>query len=340
MGYYRGMSRWPLSMMKPTGWFQIGWSNDFAIGGVVPKRYFGEELAIFRTETGGLRALDAYCAHMGGHLAYGGTVCGELVTCPFHGWEWNGDGQNVRIPYQNRPNRAVSIRSWPVIERNDIVYLWHDRNGGEPTWNPPDVFDALGADVAAATYHPSHPDGQIRFGARNLNPFLVLDNAADPAHFCTVHDSPSIPIVVSSEPDDHLFRVKLGFGTSWVTDPDTTTADALDILEVGVGLSFTALGSTTHPFVVIVLSTTPIDDETSEMFQTVWLQHADGDEQPGRLANRMHRATHQLPRDIEIWEHQRYVERPAWAANEVRGFTSLRRWASRFYAADDTATVR
>jgi hypothetical protein len=47
----------------------------------------------------------------------------------------------------------------------------------------------------------------------------------------------------------------------------------------------------------------------------------------------MHHATHQLPRDIEIWEHQRYVERPAWAANEVRGFQALRRWASGFYAA-------
>ncbi len=319
-------------MMKPTGWFQVGWSTDFPVGEVVPKQYFGEELAIFRTAIGDLRALDAYCAHMGGSLAHGGTICGELITCPFHGWEWDGDGHNVRIPYQDRPNRAVRVHSWPVIERNDIVYLWHDRDGAAPTWTPPDVFDALGADVAAAEYHDCHPDGQIRFGARRLNPFLVLDNAADPAHFCTVHDSPSIPLVVSSEPDGHLFRVKLGFGKSWVTDPDTTTADALDILEVGVGLSFTALGSTAHPYVVIVLSTTPIDEETSEMFQTVWLQRADGDDCDGRLSERLHRATYQLPRDIDIWEHQRYVDRPAWAANEVRGFTALRRWASSFYA--------
>jgi len=136
---------------------------------------------------------------------------------------------------------------------------------------------------------------------------------------------------VRSEADGHLFRVKLGFGKRWLTHPTSTTADALDILQVGVGLSFTALGSLTNPFVVIVLATTPIDDETSEMFQTVWLQRAEGDDLPGRLAERLDRATNQLPGDIEIWENQRYVERPAWAANEVKGFNALRRWASSFY---------
>jgi 3-ketosteroid 9alpha-monooxygenase subunit A len=78
------------------------------------------------------------------------------------------------------------------------------------------------------------------------------------------------------------------------------------------------------------------------MFQTVWLERAEGDDEPGRLESRMHKATHQLSRDIEIWEHQRYVERPAWAANEVQGFKALRKWASAFYepAKPDPSTNR
>jgi hypothetical protein len=265
---------------------------------------------------------------MGAHLGWGGRVVGDCIVCPFHGWEWNGAGENTRIPYQDRPNRAVRTPAWQVLERNQIVYLWHDREGRPPSWEPPDVFDALG--VADQSFHDCHPDGEIRFGPRTLDPFVVLDNAADPAHFVTVHDS-VLPVVVASEPDGHIFRVKLGFGSSWVTAPDTATGDALEILQIGVGLSLTVLGGRRSPSVVIVLSTTPIDLETSEMFQTVWLQVAEGDDEPGRLAERMHRATHQLPRDIVIWEHQRYVERPAWAANEVRAFTALRGWASSFY---------
>jgi hypothetical protein len=188
--------------------------------------------------------------------------------------------------------------------------------------------------VAAREYHDAHPDGQIRFGARTLNPYVVLDNAADPAHFRFVHETQSIPVVVHSEPDGPLFRVRLGFGSSWKRDPAHARGDALDILEVGVGLSFTALGGAHLPFVVIVLSTTPIDDTTSEMFQTVWLERVDGDDDPGQLARRMHHATHQLPRDIVIWENQRYLDRPAWATSEVRGFTAIRRWATGFYQHD------
>lgn len=326
------MGRLPAAMMRPAGWFQIGWSTDFPPGDVVPKTFFGQDLAVFRTGDGVLRALDAYCGHMGAHLGFGGTVDGSCVTCPFHGWQWDAEGRNTLIPYQDRPNRAVRMRTWDVVERNEIVYLWHHYDGLGPDWRVPDVFDALGDDAASRDYHSSHPDGQIAFGRRTLDPFVVLDNAADPAHFVTVHQTPTVPKVVVADADGHLFRVKLGFGASWDHDPDHATGDALDILEVGVGLSFTALGGARSPFVVIVLATTPVDDDTSEMYQTVWLERAAGDDEPGRLAERMHHATHQLPRDIEIWEHQRYVERPAWAANEVRGFQALRRWAAGFYA--------
>jgi len=318
----------PSNMMRPNGWFQIGWSRDFSVDVVVSKTYFGEELVVFRDQKGQLHGIEAYCRHMGAHLGYGGVVASTCIRCPFHGWQWDGDGRNVNIPYQDRPNRAVRMRTFPMLERNGVVYLWHDVRGGTPTWEPPDVFDVL--EVGDRKFHDSDPNGQISFGRLRLNPFVVLDNAADPAHFLTVHQS-GLPIVVTSEPNGHLFRVKLGFGTSWVTSPETATGDALDILEVGVGLSFTALGGQRSPYVVILLSTTPVDAETSEMFQTVWLEIADGDDEPGQLERRLHRATHQLPRDIVIWENQRYVERPAWASNEVRGFTALRKWAANFY---------
>lgn len=327
------MSQVPASMMKPNGWFQIGWSTDFPVGSVAARKFFGEDMVVYRTESGELTVLDAYCPHMGAHLGFGGVVCGEMIRCPFHLWEWDGEGQNTLIPYQDRPNRAARIRTWSVIERNDNVYIWHDTKGGAPTWEPPDVFTALGPDVAAASYHSSHPHGQIRLGRLRLSPYVVADNVADPAHFLGVHGSATVPVVVSSEADGHMFRVKLGFGRRWHTEPDNPNLDSLGILQFGVGMSYTALGSLTTPFVVISLATTPIDDDTSEMFQTVWLQHADGDQIPGRLAERMHKATNQLPGDIVIWENQRYMEKAAWAANEVKGFNALRRWTSTFYDA-------
>jgi nitrite reductase/ring-hydroxylating ferredoxin subunit len=324
-------------MMRPSGWFQVGWSADFPAGEVASRTYFGQDIVIYRGADGSLTALDAYCKHMGAHLGVGGTVCENRIVCPYHGWEWDSDGRNSAIPYEDRPNRAVRIRTWPIIEQNGMVCLWHHWDGSGPTWQVPDVFESQGAHVVEREYHDCHPDGEIRFGARTLDPYVVLDNAADPAHFKFVHHTKDVPVVVASDPDGHLFRVKLGFGSRWKTDPDTARSDALDILEVGIGLSYTALGSEHLPYAVIVLATTPIDDETSEMFQTVWLERVPGDEDGGQLAKRMHHATHQLPFDIEIWEHQRYLDKPTWAASEVRGFTALRRWATGFYQANGQA---
>ena len=61
--------RCPLPM--PWGWFQVLYSGDLAVGESKPLRYFDQDLVIFRTESGAVKVLDAYCPHMGAHLGYG-----------------------------------------------------------------------------------------------------------------------------------------------------------------------------------------------------------------------------------------------------------------------------
>ena len=143
---------------------------------MVAKQYFGEALVVFRTGSGDLRALDAHCLHIGAHLGLGGTVRGDRIICPFHGWEWNAEGENVCIPYEDRPNKGIRMRTWTVAERNETVYLWHDATGSAPTWDVPDAFEVVGGDIAERTFHPAHPDGEVRFGpkAREWNDRALL----------------------------------------------------------------------------------------------------------------------------------------------------------------------
>src|SRR6185436_3368986 len=58
----------------PNGWFAVAWSKDFVPGDVKRARYFGQDLVLFRTRDGHMRVLDAYCPHLGAHLAEGGRV--------------------------------------------------------------------------------------------------------------------------------------------------------------------------------------------------------------------------------------------------------------------------
>jgi nitrite reductase/ring-hydroxylating ferredoxin subunit len=83
----------------PTGWFIVGFASELVRGQVKRAHYFGEELVIFRTQSGQINVLDAYCQHLGANMGVGGTVEAEHIVCPWHGWHWNGDGTNALIPY-------------------------------------------------------------------------------------------------------------------------------------------------------------------------------------------------------------------------------------------------
>ena len=45
----------------PNGWFGVGYSDEVAVGQVVPLSYFGRELVAFRGSDGKVSVLDACC---------------------------------------------------------------------------------------------------------------------------------------------------------------------------------------------------------------------------------------------------------------------------------------
>ena len=106
----------------PFGWFQVAWADELKPGQVVPLQYFGRHLALWRDEQGAPHVNDAFCPHLGAHFGHGGTVHGEELVCPFHGWRFDAEGNNTLIPYSERTNRKACVRAYPTVERNG---LWH-----------------------------------------------------------------------------------------------------------------------------------------------------------------------------------------------------------------------
>ena len=101
--------------MRLKGWFAVAWSEDLAPGAVRSLRYFARDLVLFRSRGGAAHVLDAHCPHLGAHLG-GGSVEGDTLVCPFHGWRWDGAGQCAGIPYAKRIPPKARTRSWPVAE--------------------------------------------------------------------------------------------------------------------------------------------------------------------------------------------------------------------------------
>jgi 3-ketosteroid 9alpha-monooxygenase subunit A len=319
------MKKWP--SMLPTGWFQVAWSAGIKVGDVVPLHYFGRDLVAFRESDGRVRVLDAHCQHLGASLAHGGCVVADGIQCPFHGWVWNGDGRNVRIPYERRPNRGRRIRSYPVAEANESVYVWHDVQGREPGWAAPDAFAVLGHHVRSRTYHPFDGDCRTRFEKVRVHPQVIAENAVDPHHFRFVHRTPASPTVLRETSDDATWSAKVGFGRRWSDGIDRRddTMNTIEIYWSGIGVSFNG-EHTADGVRVISVCATPVDETRSDIFAGYWISDDSSD-----FAERLAVAKLALPDDIRIWEHQQYMDPPGLAPSEAAGFRALRSWARGFY---------
>jgi nitrite reductase (NADH) small subunit len=62
-------------------------------------------------------ALDGICPHQGGPLGKG-KLCGHIVTCPWHGWQFDvRHGENQITPAVRQPTFAVRLDGDRVIVR-------------------------------------------------------------------------------------------------------------------------------------------------------------------------------------------------------------------------------
>ena len=76
----------------------------------------GQTLAIFNVD-GTFHAIDNTCKHRGGPLGEG-DLEGEVVTCPWHGWQFNvATGECVKNP-------TAKVEVYQVkVEGNDVKVL-------------------------------------------------------------------------------------------------------------------------------------------------------------------------------------------------------------------------
>lgn len=315
---------WPYSR-HPSGWFQIGWSAEISPGEVRPLRYFDCDLVAFRGQTGVLSVLDAYCPHLGANLGYGGCVEGENIVCPFHAWRWNGQGENVCIPYSTTINRRQRIRPWPVREVDGLVLVWHDADGTDPTWEPPSI-SSFTPGFDAADYYPVHPHGSHLYPNVRAFPQFVTENIVDAAHFLYVHSARAISTIDRYEADGPFFHVVHRF--------ESMKSAELHIHTSGVGLLLGVFRFDGEVGFLEIQASTPVEGDRSDLRGSVWAHRdpgvANGDVPP-EAARTIARQHEELGRDIPIWERMRYEAKAPFAPEEARPYRALRRWAAQFY---------
>ena len=328
----------PLSLPRyryATGWYQVAWSDDIAPGDVKKLHYFGQELVCFRGESGQINVLDAHCLHLGAHLGVGGVVKGEMIVCPWHNWHWNGDGSNALIPYsQQKCKPHLRIRSYPVQDWYGLVMVWHDRDAGEPYWQPPRV-----PELENGRYYPLHPHGRM-LNRVKVHPQMIVENAADPYHVGPVHQGDDTATTSFEFKGHHLHAtIETVYGkgkpSSWLT-PNGPVQASVTYDTYGIGLGFVRFPSEVIGSVQIT-SHTPVDDEYTDYWFALASEREpgdSGDEPTGRAARFLELQRNVIQQDFFTWENMKYLASPNLTPEEAKDYLALRKWARQFYPAD------
>ncbi len=137
-------------------------------------RILGQDLVLFRDQSGEVRCLSNVCIHRGGSLAHG-KLKGDCVECPYHGWQFNGAGECTRIPSMGQnakiPSRA-KVDAYPTRELYGLIFVFL---GDLPEEERPPIMEIpeWGEDGWRATFQ--------RFDW-NFDYKRSIENAVDLAH--------------------------------------------------------------------------------------------------------------------------------------------------------------
>jgi len=303
----------------PNGWFRAAYTSELAEGDVLSLRYFGEDLVLYRSRSGTPFLLDAHCRHLGAHLGVGGSVEGEHIRCPFHGWKWAGDGACAEIPYCERIPPGAKIRSWPLVEKNGVIFVWHHDRGEPPSFEVPDL-----AEIGADDWTPLEVrKWKVRSRWLDMN-----ENAVDRIHFVYVHGTHTAP-ETDVEVNDHILscrsRMKMG-------SPKGEFTGGIDTTDFGPGLQTVRVTGVVDT--LMLNTSTPIDEEYTDVSFAYSLFKPDGgDANAGVGAAIIKDLEKQMAQDIPIWENKKYFDRPVLCEQDGQ-FGVYRKWMRQFFSAD------
>jgi len=165
-------------MFLRNAWYVAAWADEISEKPLA-RRICNEPLVLFRDRQGHAAALLDMCCHRGAPLSCG-QVVDAGIECGYHGLVFDGSGACVSIPGQDKIPGKARVRSFPVVEREQFIWIW--------------MGEAERADPAHIIDYPFHDD-PARWPSKHTtyhiagSANLMVDNLMDLTHLGYVHVS-------------------------------------------------------------------------------------------------------------------------------------------------------
>jgi phenylpropionate dioxygenase-like ring-hydroxylating dioxygenase large terminal subunit len=141
-----------------------------------PRTILGEKVVFFRTPDGAVAALEDRCIHRQVPLSKGRLSDG-VISCWYHGLRYDATGKCLEIPSQDRVPPKACVKSYPVVEKHGMVWIWMGRERQVRQTDIPDHSVCADPKLAGEMQH--------RFVGCNYK--FGVDNILDISHAAFVH---------------------------------------------------------------------------------------------------------------------------------------------------------
>jgi phenylpropionate dioxygenase-like ring-hydroxylating dioxygenase large terminal subunit len=281
-------------------WYPAGEAKEFT-DEPIQRRMLGLDFVLFRDSHGVARVLSNTCTHRGGSLS-DGKIVGDCVQCPYHGWQFDGEGQCRKIPSQG-PQRKIPVRArvdaYPTVERYGLVFAFL---GDLPESERPPIMniEEYGDDGPAEGWAATLQSFEWPFDYKRS-----MENGIDVAHNEYVHPTHGF----SGERDDYEIgelvikvsewgvsvRSKEGRLAPPLKDKKMREASGRDEPGVisgggtgsfGVSSLWTHIHPTPKMFIHQYLFETPVDDSNTRLYLLNLRNFLLGDEDDARMMER------------------------------------------------------
>lgn len=154
-------------------WYAAAWTEEIteALFSIV---VLDTRVLLYRTADGQVAAMEDRCPHRFAPLSRGRRD-GDAVICGYHGLKFAASGRCIHNPFDDAIPAGVQVRTFPVVEKHALVWLWF---GDKAAADPASIPDFSYVE-APMTRH-----GRTRMEA---NYQLVADNLMDLSHIEFLH---------------------------------------------------------------------------------------------------------------------------------------------------------
>ena len=189
----------------PQSWFHVCAVEDLRRGPVGVNLPQGASFVAYRTDTGQIVVASARCCHAGSNLAEG-SVVGENIRCPLHGWEFGPNGICRNIPTGDEIPVWARQRIYPAEEIGGHVFFFNrpKANFSLPFYEGVDPAKLIAAEPFELVVEAPW--------------YIASSNGFDLQHFRFSHDRKLVGEPVISSPAEYARRIVADFdvvGHSW-----------------------------------------------------------------------------------------------------------------------------